>query len=137
MFGVWCLVFGGIHQVGAYDFIAHVLHLPPWALYWAHTMASPWQLKSPSLRGRSPFARSRPHAYFLRSLHPSSMRAQKQATAPTDTEQATGLERLQLVGQLYGVDAFDMGPLLITKPGTLADPALVPAYVRSGFCESY
>ena len=57
----------------------------------------------------------------------------KAGHVPTDIEQATGLERLQLIGQLHGVDVFNMGPLLITKPGTLADPTLVPAYVRDTF----
>jgi len=48
-------------------------------------------------------------------------------------EQSTGLERLQLLGQLHGVDVFNMGPLLITKPGTIEDLTLVHAYVRGGY----
>ena len=57
----------------------------------------------------------------------------KSGHVPTDIEQATGLERLQLLGQLHGVDVFNMGPLVITKPGTIEEPTLVPAYVRTGF----
>jgi cytochrome c oxidase subunit 5b len=45
----------------------------------------------------------------------------------------TGFKRLRLLGQLNGVDVFNIGPLLITKLGTIADPTLVPAYVRGGF----
>jgi len=56
----------------------------------------------------------------------------KSGHVPTDLEQATGLERLQLIGQLHAVDVFNMGPLLITKPGTIEDPTLVPAYVCGG-----
>lgn len=56
----------------------------------------------------------------------------KAGHVPTDIEQATGIERLQLLGQLQGVDVFNMGPLHITKAGTLEDPTLVPAYVRGG-----
>jgi len=63
-----------------------------------------------------------------RSNHTSS----EASHVVTDIEQTTGLERLQLPGQLHGVDVFNMGPLLITKPGTVEDPTLVPAYVRSG-----
>ena len=32
-------------------------------------------------------------------------------TVPTDLEQATGLERLELLGKLEGKDIFDMTPL--------------------------
>ena len=55
---------------------------------------------------------------------------------PTDSEQATGLERLQLTGQLHGVDVFNMDPPHY-QPGTLEDPTLDPVYVRGGFRESY
>jgi cytochrome c oxidase subunit 5b len=51
----------------------------------------------------------------------------------TDIEQATGLERLQLLGQLQSIDVFNTGPLHITKLGTVEDPTLVPAYVRNGY----
>ena len=71
-------------------------------------------------------------AHFLRPPIPLR-RGLKSRHVPTDIEQATGLERLQLLGPLHDVDAFDMGPLLSTKSGTLADPTLVPAYVRGGF----
>jgi cytochrome c oxidase subunit 5b len=32
-------------------------------------------------------------------------------TVPTDLEQATGLERLEILGKMQGVDIFDMKPL--------------------------
>lgn len=32
-------------------------------------------------------------------------------TVPTDLEQATGLERLEILGKMQGIDIFDMTPL--------------------------
>ncbi|EJU05002.1 COX5B-domain-containing protein [Dacryopinax primogenitus] len=44
---------------------------------------------------------------------------------PTDVDQATGLERLQLLGEIEGIDVFDQGPLEVNRLGTLADPIMV------------
>ncbi|KAF5342621.1 hypothetical protein D9611_001583 [Ephemerocybe angulata] len=52
----------------------------------------------------------------------------KPGTVPTDIEQATGLERLQLLGQLEGVSVFDDQPLDSSRLGTKADPVLVLSY---------
>ena len=54
-------------------------------------------------------------------------------TLPTDEEQATGLERFQLLGRMEGVDVFDMKELDSSRLGTMADPIKVPTYVRSFF----
>jgi cytochrome c oxidase subunit 5b len=54
----------------------------------------------------------------------------KPGAVPTDFEQATGLERLQLLGLMEGVDVFNTGPLIMTKMGTLKEPVIVPSYVR-------
>ena len=86
-----------------------------------------------AFKAPSPFARSRPHQSLNISEAAPSLFGSKAGHIPIDIEQATGLERLQLIGQLHGVDLFNMGPLLITKPGALADPTLVPACVRGGF----
>ncbi|EIN04861.1 COX5B-domain-containing protein [Punctularia strigosozonata HHB-11173 SS5] len=52
----------------------------------------------------------------------------KPGEVPTDEEQATGLERLQLLGELEGVDVFDMDEVLdSSRLGTLADPVKVPS----------
>lgn len=40
-------------------------------------------------------------------------------TTPTDLEQATGLERLELLGKIEGKDIFDMTPLDSSRRGTL------------------
>jgi cytochrome c oxidase subunit 5b len=48
---------------------------------------------------------------------------------PTDEEQATGLERFQLLGRMEGVDVFDMAPLDSSRLGTVADPIKVPTLV--------
>ncbi|CAH0036707.1 unnamed protein product [Clonostachys solani] len=46
-------------------------------------------------------------------------------TVPTDLEQATGLERLEILGKMEGVDVFDMKPLDASRLGTLQDPIVV------------
>lgn len=38
-------------------------------------------------------------------------------TVPTDLEQATGLERLELLGKMQGIDVFDMKPLDASRRG--------------------
>jgi cytochrome c oxidase subunit 5b len=54
----------------------------------------------------------------------------KAGEVPSDYEQATGLERLQLLGELEGVDVFDESPLDASRIGTKANPILVPSHVR-------
>ncbi|KAF2247580.1 COX5B-domain-containing protein [Trematosphaeria pertusa] len=49
----------------------------------------------------------------------------KPGTVPTDLEQATGLERLEILGKMQGVDVFDMKPLDASRLGTLEDPIVV------------
>ena len=39
-------------------------------------------------------------------------------TIPTDLEQSTGLERLEILGKMQGVDIFDMRPLDASRKGT-------------------
>ncbi|KAJ5921413.1 hypothetical protein N7466_009739 [Penicillium verhagenii] len=39
---------------------------------------------------------------------------------------ATGLERLELIGKMQGIDIFDMRPLDASRKGTLEDPIMVP-----------
>jgi cytochrome c oxidase subunit 5b len=41
----------------------------------------------------------------------------KVGTVPTDLEQATGLERLEILGKMEGVDIFDMKPLDSSRKG--------------------
>ncbi|KAL4875912.1 cytochrome c oxidase subunit VB-domain-containing protein [Aspergillus karnatakaensis] len=49
----------------------------------------------------------------------------KPGTVPTDLEQATGLERLELIGKMQGIDIFDMRPLDASRKGTLDNPIIV------------
>ncbi|KAF4119812.1 cytochrome c oxidase subunit 5b [Geosmithia morbida] len=44
------------------------------------------------------------------------------ATVPTDLEQSTGLERLEILGKMEGVDIFDLRPLDASRLGTMEDP---------------
>ena len=54
----------------------------------------------------------------------------KAGSVPSDVEQATGLERLQLMGEMEGIKVFDDGPLDSSRIGTKVNPVLVPSYVR-------
>ncbi|KAH8902961.1 COX5B-domain-containing protein [Coniochaeta sp. PMI_546] len=54
-------------------------------------------------------------------------------TVPTDLEQATGIERLEILGKMEGVDIFDMRPLDASRRGTLDNPIIV----RSAGDEQY
>ncbi|KAL7270791.1 Cytochrome c oxidase subunit 4 [Rhizina undulata] len=47
---------------------------------------------------------------------------------PTDIEQATGLERLEILGKMEGIDVFDMRPLDASRKGTLQDPIVIPSF---------
>ncbi|KAF8558140.1 COX5B-domain-containing protein [Imleria badia] len=49
----------------------------------------------------------------------------KTGEIPTDEQQATGLERFQLMGEMEGYDAFDLQPLDSSRVGTLQDPIKV------------
>ncbi|PWY91092.1 cytochrome c subunit VB [Aspergillus heteromorphus CBS 117.55] len=49
----------------------------------------------------------------------------KAGTVPVDIEHATGLERLELVGKMQGIDIFDMRPLDASRKGTLENPIIV------------
>ncbi|OGM42185.1 cytochrome c oxidase subunit 4 [Aspergillus bombycis] len=49
----------------------------------------------------------------------------KSGTVPSDLEHATGLERLELVGKMQGIDIFDMRPLDASRKGTLENPIIV------------
>ncbi|KAM5432819.1 Cytochrome c oxidase subunit 4 [Microsporum audouinii] len=49
----------------------------------------------------------------------------KAGTVPTDLEQSTGLERLELLGKMQGIDIFDQKPLDASRLGTIQDPIVV------------
>lgn len=52
----------------------------------------------------------------------------KEGEVPTDIEQATGLERFELLGKLEGVEVFETEPLDSSRKGTMADPILIDSY---------
>lgn len=52
----------------------------------------------------------------------------KQGEVPTDLEQATGLERLELLGKLEGIEIFDQKPLDSSRKGTMENPIVVESY---------
>ena len=54
----------------------------------------------------------------------------KPGEIPTDESQSTGLDRVQVLGLLEGVDVFDLEPLDSSRIGTLADPIKVFSAVR-------
>ncbi|GAA5820632.1 hypothetical protein JCM3770_003559 [Rhodotorula araucariae] len=49
----------------------------------------------------------------------------KPGEVPTDLEQATGLERFELLHKLQGEEAFSLEPLEVPRLGTLDDPIMV------------
>ncbi|KAL5347851.1 Cytochrome c oxidase subunit 4 [Pseudogymnoascus australis] len=49
-------------------------------------------------------------------------------TIATDLEQATGLERVEILGKMEGIDVFDMRPLDSSRTGTPADPIMVKSF---------
>jgi cytochrome c oxidase subunit 5b len=46
----------------------------------------------------------------------------------TDLDQATGIERLELLGKLQGIDIYDKEPLDASRRGTMEDPIIVNSY---------
>jgi len=54
----------------------------------------------------------------------------KPGEIPTDESQSTGLDRVQVLGLLEGVDAFDLEPLDSSRIGTLTNPVKVFSVVR-------
>lgn len=75
-----------------------------------------------------------------KSGHPSPQllgEGGKTGETPTDINQSTGLERLQTLGFLEGIDVFDSQPLDSSRIGTLDNPVLVYSLVRSFFSFIY
>ncbi|POS72791.1 cytochrome c oxidase subunit Vb [Diaporthe helianthi] len=60
-------------------------------------------------------------------------------TIPTDLEQSTGIERLEILGKMEGVDIFDMRPLDASRKGTLKEPIMVRSAGEEQFagCTGY
>ncbi|CCX11392.1 Similar to Cytochrome c oxidase subunit 4, mitochondrial; acc. no. P06809 [Pyronema omphalodes CBS 100304] len=52
----------------------------------------------------------------------------KPGTVPSDIDQATGLERFEILGKMEGIDVFDMKPLDASRKGTMEDPIVVPSF---------
>lgn len=67
-----------------------------------------------------------------KSGHPSPQlfgEGGKAGEVPTDINQSTGLERLQTLGFLEGIDVFDSQPLDSSRIGTLDNPVSVYSLV--------
>jgi hypothetical protein len=56
---------------------------------------------------------------------------------PLSEEQATGLERFELLGKLEGVDVFDMNPIEMTRMGTVGEPIPIYSLVSATTLERY
>ncbi|KAG0129028.1 cytochrome c oxidase [Tuber indicum] len=58
---------------------------------------------------------------------------------PTDYNQATGLERLEILGKIEGIDIFDMKPLDASRRGTLDNPIVVRSLGKERYlgCTGY
>lgn len=49
----------------------------------------------------------------------------ERGSMPTDLEQSTGLERLEILSKMAGVDVFDMQPIKFNKLGTVKEPIMI------------
>ena len=74
----------------------------------------------------SAIRRSDGHGPAPPHLYPPGAKA---GEVPTDDVHATGLERLQILGEIEGVKVFDYDPLDSSRVGTLADPIKVFSWV--------
>ncbi|KAJ1668676.1 Cytochrome c oxidase subunit 4 [Coemansia sp. RSA 1813] len=52
-------------------------------------------------------------------------------SVPTNFDQSTGAERAEHLAAMEGKEYFDMGPLVLEKKGTKADPTIVPSGAAS------
>ncbi|KAG0683909.1 Cytochrome c oxidase subunit 4 [Pichia californica] len=52
----------------------------------------------------------------------------KVGEVPTDLEQATGLERFELIGKMEGIEVFENEPLDASRIGTMANPVIIDSY---------
>lgn len=59
----------------------------------------------------------------------------KTGETPTDLQQATGIERLELLGRLEGIEIFDMKPLDASRIGTMKNPIAVKSLVSAAASE--
>lgn len=48
---------------------------------------------------------------------------------PSSLQQATGLERFEMLGKMQGIDVFDMKPLDASRTGTIKNPIVVQSMV--------
>ena len=51
-------------------------------------------------------------------------------TVPTDLDQSTGLERLEILGKMQGIDVFDMRPLDASRKGMASFFLDLPSWSR-------
>jgi len=51
----------------------------------------------------------------------------------TDYNQATGLERLEILGKIEGIDIFDMKPLDASRRGTLDNPIVLQSFGKERY----
>ncbi|TFY83292.1 hypothetical protein EWM64_g722 [Hericium alpestre] len=79
---------------------------------------------STALRALSTSAVCRSDAHHASAL-PIFGPGAKPGAVPTDQEQSTGLDRVQVLGNLQGIEVFDLEPLDASRIGTLADPVKV------------
>ncbi|KAI8982567.1 cytochrome c oxidase subunit VB-domain-containing protein [Pilobolus umbonatus] len=63
----------------------------------------------------------------------------KAGEVPTDLEQATGLERIELLSKLEGKEFFDVEPLNMTHLGSVKNPIVVKSHdpIRFVGCTGY
>jgi cytochrome c oxidase subunit 5b len=81
------------------------------------SLSSLFSLLSPSLPPSLHKTNSFPKNTEISSERDLLPEGAQPGTVPTDNEQATGLERLEILGKMQGVDVFDMRPLDSSRKG--------------------
>ncbi|KAI9594205.1 cytochrome c oxidase [Syncephalis fuscata] len=63
----------------------------------------------------------------------------KSGEIPSDADQSTGLERLEILAKIKGQELWDMNPLEVNRLGTVENPIIVETEVESRFvgCTGY
>lgn len=78
-----------------------------------------WLRDGHDVRGKFKLTRGFSSPVEVRSREDLLPPGAEPGTVPTDLEQATGLERLEILGKMQGIDIFDMKPLDASRRGAL------------------
>jgi len=90
--------------------------------------------RTPSIRHCQHTVLTRLHSAEIQSEADLMPEGAAPGTVPTDIEQATGLERLEILGKMQGIDIFDMKPLPSDRMGTIKEPVMIKSFGEEQYC---